>query len=224
MKPLHYDDPAFAARYVTGPEQFAPGYKVMQRMAAQLIAERTGEVAEVLVLGAGGGLEIEALAGLHPGWRFVGVDPSAPMLAQASARAPAGRVRWVEGYIHDAPEGPFDAATCLLTLHFVPDDGGKLETLKAIRARIKSGAPFALAHLCIDKTAADFDARRDRYAAFALESGADPEDVASTRGRLEQVIHSVAPARDEALLAEAGFSGVELFWAGHSWRGWIATA
>mgnify|MGYP003343289584 CR=1 FL=1 len=28
------------------------------------------------------------------------------------------RVELVEGVIDDAPEGPFDAATCLLTLHF----------------------------------------------------------------------------------------------------------
>jgi tRNA (cmo5U34)-methyltransferase len=224
MRPDHYDDPAFAARYVKGPEQFAPGYKVMQRMAAQLIAERAGQDAEVLVLGAGGGLEIAAFAELQPGWRFTGVDPSAEMLAQAKARAPADRSHWVEGYIQNAPEGPFDAATCLLTLHFVPDDGGKLETLKAIRARLRPGAPFVLAHLCIDKSAPDFDARRDRYARFALDSGAEPDDVADTRERLKTIIDSVPQARDEALLAEAGFTDTELFWAGHSWRGWIASA
>jgi tRNA (cmo5U34)-methyltransferase len=224
MKPAHFDDPAFAARYAEGPEQFVPGYKVMQRMAAQLIAERTGEVADVLVLGAGGGLEIEAFAALHPGWRFTGVDPSAEMLAQARSRTPAGRVRWVQGYVDDAPDGPFDAATCLLTLHFVPDDGGKLATLKALRARLSPGAPLVLAHLCFDKAAADFDARRDRYAAFALESGADPVDVAETRERLKAVITAVPAARDEALLAEAGFTDIDLFWAGHSWRGWIASA
>jgi tRNA (cmo5U34)-methyltransferase len=29
---------------------------------------------------------------------------------------------------------------------------------------------------------------------------------------------------DEALLREAGFSGVTLFYAGFSFRGWVATA
>ena len=43
-----------------------------------------------------------------------------------------------EGYIDVAPEGPFDAATCLLTLHFVPVEE---------RRRLKPGAPFVVAHL-----------------------------------------------------------------------------
>ena len=60
MKALHFDDPAFVRRYAEGPGQFVPGYEVMQRMAAQLLAERVPADGEVLVLGAGGGLELEA--------------------------------------------------------------------------------------------------------------------------------------------------------------------
>ncbi|HYE42781.1 MAG TPA: methyltransferase, partial [Caulobacteraceae bacterium] len=76
MKVLHFDDPAFARRYAEGPSQFVPGYDVMQRMAAQLLSERAGRQAEILVLGAGGGLELEAFSRIQPGWRYVGVDPS----------------------------------------------------------------------------------------------------------------------------------------------------
>ncbi|MFP3481047.1 class I SAM-dependent methyltransferase, partial [Burkholderia sp. SIMBA_057] len=72
-------------------------------------------------LGAGGGLELKALADAHPHWRFVGVDPAAEMLrlAERTLGPHMDRVELVEGYIDDAPEGPFDAATCLLTLHFL---------------------------------------------------------------------------------------------------------
>lgn len=230
MKALHFDDPEFVQRYAEGLGQFVPGYEVMQRMAAQLLGEHAGPCAEILVLGAGGGLELEAFAGLQPGWRFIGVDPAAEMLKAARERLTAtgadDRVTLIEGLIGDAPAGPFDGATCLLTLHFVPDGpkngGGKLETLQLIRQRLKPGAVFVLVDLCIGGPGGDF--RRDRYATFALDSGADPDDVAQTKARLVDVLHTVSAERDTALLAEAGFTDIDLFYAGLSWRGWSARA
>ncbi|HEY0660377.1 MAG TPA: class I SAM-dependent methyltransferase [Lysobacter sp.] len=197
-------------------------------MAAQLIRERIGSAGKILVLGAGGGLELEVFASRCPQWTFVGVDPAAEMLKAAKDRVlSAGaseRVDWHHGYIFDAPPGPFDAATCLLTLHFVPDDGAKERTLAEIRRRLKPGAPFVLVDLCIDLTSPDAATALNRYRDFALESGADPGQVETTCGRLVNVLKLVSAARDEALLGIAGFSQVELFYAGLSWRGWRAIA
>ena len=36
--------------------------------------------------------------------------------------------------------------------------------------------------------------------------------------------HILTPERDEALLREAGFADVSLFYAGLAFRGWAATA
>jgi tRNA (cmo5U34)-methyltransferase len=222
----HFEDPEFVKRYAEGPGRFLPGYAVMQTMSAQLIAERIGEEGRVLILGAGGGLEIEAFARLHPAWRFVGVDPAKEMLSAARKRAAVcgAQAEWHEGYIFDAPAGPFDAATSMLTLHFVADDGGKFATLRAIRDRLKPNAPFILVDLCIDKSASDHALHVERYRRWALNSGADTEDVAATVERVKHLINTVAPARDEALLVEAGFSRTQLFYAGLSWRGWVAYA
>ena len=122
MPPSYYEDPEFVRRYAQGPRQFVPAYEHMHRMAAQLIRERIGNAGEVLVLGAGGGLEVEAFARLNPAWTFTGVDPAEEMLNAAKQRVlqaqASERMRWHHGYIFDAPAGPFDAATCLLTLHF----------------------------------------------------------------------------------------------------------
>ena len=227
-RPTHFDDEGFVKRYVEGPGQFVPGYSAMQQMAAQLVAERVGQSPRILVLGAGGGLEIEAFARLQPSWRFVGVDPSVAMLAEARHRIDVAgfseRVEWVAGLVDDAPRGPFDGATCLLTLHFVPDDGAKLKTLRAIRERLIPGARFVLVDLCIDMAAPDRPMRLKRYERFALDAGADPEDVAATIGRLETVLKLVSPERNEALLNEAGFTHIEPFYAALSWRGWSCTA
>lgn len=228
MTSTHYEDPDVVRRYAQGPSAFVPAYQYMQRMAGQLLHEGIGATGEVLVLGAGGGLELEAFATRSPGWNFMGVDPAGEMLKAARERVASvgasNRVQWHQGYIFDAPRGPFDAATCLLTLHFVPDDGEKERTLAEIRQRLKPGSPFVLVDCCIDLAAPDAARELARYRNFALESGAEPEQVDSTCVRLTTVLKMVSASREEELLAAAGYSDIELFYAGLSWRGWRATA
>lgn len=205
-----------------------PGYGIMLRMAAQLIAEHVGGSGRVLVLGAGGGLELEAFAGRMPGWTYLAVDPDRTMLEAARERVrgcgAADRVSWVEGHVFDAPPARCDAATCLLTLHFVAGEEAKLETLRALLARLKPGAPLVLVDLCMDKDGRDYGMELDRYERFAVESGADPELAAATRARVRSVIDTLAPLREKALIREAGFGDIDLFYAGLSWRGWVAHA
>jgi tRNA (cmo5U34)-methyltransferase len=224
----HFDDPDFVRRYVAGPGQFVPGYEAMQRMALQLLRERAPRDAEILVLGAGGGLEIEAFARRQTAWRFTAVDPAGEMIAEGQRRVEAidasARVRWIEGYVFDAPPGPFDGASCLLTLHFVPDDGAKVETLKALRARLRPGAPFVLVDLCMDLRARGATRQLRRYRDFALGSGADRADVDATCTRLVNVLKLVSPRRDRELLQEAGFRKPKLFYAALAWRGWVSRA
>lgn len=228
VKPTHYEDPEVVRRYAQGLSNFVPAYEQMQRMAGQLLQEHIGETGEILVLGAGGGLELEAFARRCPGWSFTGVDPATEMLKAARERvASAGasnRVRWHQGYIFDAPPGPFDAATCMLTLHFVPDDGEKQRTLTHLRQRLKPGAPLILVDCCIELAAPTSARALARYRTFALESGADPEQVDTTCGRLATALKTVSASRDEALLAAAGYTDLELFYAALSWRGWRASA
>lgn len=68
------------AKYAEGPKRNVPGHSGLLPMTRILLAERVPAEGRVLVVGAGGGLELEDLALAHPGWRIDGVDPSAPML------------------------------------------------------------------------------------------------------------------------------------------------
>ena len=77
----------------------------------------------VLVVGAGGGAEIEHFLPANPGWRITGVDPSRDMLALAQAKAErlgvAERVTLIQGTVDDLPaSASFEAATCIYVLHF----------------------------------------------------------------------------------------------------------
>lgn len=153
----NFVDPARVTRYIEqGPPAFTPGHAGMLQMTGVLLAERVKADGSVLVVGVGGGLETRYLAGIEEDWRFTGVDPAPAMLhlARATAGPVAGdRLSLIQGTIIDAPPGPFDAATCILVLGLIPDDGAKLDTLKGVRSRMTAGAPFILVDQCIDRSA-----------------------------------------------------------------------
>jgi tRNA (cmo5U34)-methyltransferase len=221
-----FADPDFAARYVDGPKRFVPGHQDMLCMSAQLLAEDAPDEANILVVGAGGGIELRHFAQAQPGWQFTGIDPSSEMLAVACRTLGEffDRCDLVEGTINAAPPGPFDGATCLLTLHMIPDDGAKLATLQAIRSRLRSGAPFVVVDHCLDKSEPQFERKLGRYARFALDAGASPEDVARACDGIRQFVPMISREREAQLLAEAGFTEIEIFYAGLLWTGWSARA
>lgn len=218
-------DSQAVARYAEGPPRIVPGFAHLQRMTTLLLAERVPREGRVLVVGAGGGLELKAFAEAHPEWSFDGVDPSAEMLklAQATLGSLASRVRLHEGYIDSAPDGPFDAATCLLTLHFVALDERR-RMLQEVRRRLKPGAPFITAHLSFPQSEPERAVWLSRYAAFAVASGVEPDKAEFARAKIAAELPIVAPAQEEDLLREAGFSNVSLFYAGLAFRGWVAYA
>lgn len=211
-----------AASYAAGVERQVPGFSSLHRMTSQLLAEHAPPRGRVLVVGAGGGLELKALADAHAGWNLVGVDPSAAMLAAAARLvAPhAERISLHEGYVDTAPEGPFDGACSLLTLHFVPR-AQRLPTLREIRHRLVPGAPFVTAHISF---AQEEPARSRWIARHVAYAGTTPDKIASAEEAIATRLSVVSPAEDEALLREAGFSDVALFYAGLSFRGWVGYA
>ena len=223
-----YEDASFVDNYVrNGPPAFMPGHAGVLQMAGILLREHAPADAGVLVVGAGGGLDTRALARAEPGFRFVGVDPAPPMLELARkvlGAELAERVDLIEGTADDAPPGPFDAATCILVLGVIPDDGSKLSTLQEIHRRLEPGAPFVLVDHCLDRSAPDFEQKLARYGAYASASGVDAEVVRNAQSHLRTNPGLVPSARDEALLDEAGFRDREAFYRGMAWRGWLAFA
>lgn len=204
--------------------QKVPGLLDMQRMARLLLEERVPADGTVLVLGAGGGMELLAFAEAQAGWHFHGIDPSAPMLDMARQRLGtlASRVAFTEGYIDDAPEEVCDGAACLLTLHFLPAEQ-RLHTLKTMRRRLKPGAPLVVAHHSYPQDDAQKGRWLQRFAAFSASSGI-ALDVAHTVDSMARLLPALSPEQDVALLHEAGFGTVELFYAAFSFRGWVAYA
>lgn len=219
-----FDNAAAVARYAENPPRLVPGFRDLQRMTRLLMAESAPADGRILVVGAGGGLELRAFAEAQPGWRFVGVDPSAEMLKLAvHTLGPfAGQADLCEGYIGSAPTGPFDAACCLLTLHFVPREE-RLSTLVEIRRRLKPGARFVVAH----HSAPDGPARDlwfDRFGAFAADNGVTFDPLTGGARFVSERLPILSPEAEVDLLRAAGFTDPQLFYAALTFRGWVAGA
>ncbi|OUJ68622.1 methyltransferase [Hymenobacter crusticola] len=220
---LPFSDPQSVARYAERPPRIVPGFADLHRMSALLLAERTPPDGRVLVLGAGGGLELKAFAEFQPSWRLDGVDPSAEMvrLAQATLGPLADQVQFHEGYIDTAPAGPYDAATCLLTFHFLPLEERR-HILQQILRRLRPGAPFVVAHHSFPQHEPERAVWLARYAAFTVATGTDRVQAEAGSAVMAARLSVLSPQQDEALLQEAGFADVSLFYAGFTFRGWVA--
>ena len=194
-------------------------------MAALLLAEHTPPHGRVLVVGAGGGMELKFFAESFPDWHFDGVDPSAEMLSLAKTALGklTSRVQLHHGYIEAAPKGPFDAASCLLTLHFTTE-AERYRTLCEIHARLKPGGVFVAMHYSISQNPAERELWLSRCAAFAISSGVDPEQARTAAAAIGKQLPILAPEQDEELMRKAGFSDINVFYTGLAFRGWVAYA
>ncbi len=219
----HFSHPAAVATYVENARNKVPGLDDLHRMVMLLLAETVDDAAHILVVGAGGGMETRAMADAQPGWRFTGVDPSAAMLdlARQTLGAHAPRAELIEGTIDMVPDGPFDGATCLLTLHHL-GTAERLHLLRETRRRLKPGARLLMVEHCAPD--ADVALWMTRSVAFGDRSGPDWAKARLSGQRMSEHLTLLSPTAEQELLREAGFRDVALFYAAMSFRGWVANA
>lgn len=218
----HFMDPTSVASYVADTSRKVPGLADLHKMTTLLLDEGVSDAPHVLVVGAGGGLEIKAMAQLRMSWRFTGVDPSPPMLdiARVTTSIHADRIDFLLGTIDQAPAGPFDGATCLLTMHFL-DRTERVKMLREIRRRMKPGSVFVAAHhMDVEGQAETW---LTRSAAFAACPPVDPQKVAASARKMAELLPLLTLDEEEECFREGGFEPV-LFYAAFSFRGWVMTA
>ena len=204
------------------------GYDACQDLAACMLAASLGDApsARVLVVGAGGtAQEIIAMASLEPGWRFMAVDPSQPMLDAARQQLEANhlldRTTLHLGQLEDlAAYASYDAATLIGVLHHLEGDDAKDRMLRSIRAHLKPGAPLIVA------------GNQYAYASQPLllaawgqrwrQHGATPDEV---KAKLGKILQGADPPHSEAavqkLLHDAGFGDATRFFSSLFWGAWL---
>lgn len=212
-------------------------YRQMQRVipAATTLYELSRIILEtnlqqndrLLIVGAGGGREVEHFATSPKAFSLLGIDPSAEMLEIAKAYVEHYRVEklctLVKGTLETLdPTLEFDAATSLLVMHFLKDDGEKLNFLKAIRQRLKPGAVYLHADLCFTDTA-EFQRVSPVFVANAKAAGI-PYERAIQGPALIETLPVISEERTRELFTEAGFGSITPYYRGLWYSAWWCVA
>ena len=126
-----------------------PGYEALHDMGRILLQNSLTASAKLLVVGCGTGFELINYCQHNPEWRLTGVEPSQEMSAIAQEKLTnqgfSERADLHTGYIDTLTKTePMDAATLILVMHFVPNDGAKLQLLQNIAQHLKPGADLIL--------------------------------------------------------------------------------
>jgi tRNA (cmo5U34)-methyltransferase len=222
-------DAGRASEYARQSRIALAGYDACHELSACMLSASLGPgtKARILVVGAGGTAgEIIAAARLEPGWSFVAVDPSPPMLELARVALVENSldkcVEVILGTLADIPGEPsFDAAIMIGVLHHLPGESAKREILEQLATRLKTGAPLILAG-----NYRAYTSQPTLMAAWAARwrmHGAEPDEV---RAKMGKILEGAEPPRSEeevaALLAEAGFETPLRFFASLFWGAWLS--
>lgn len=205
-----------------------PGYEVMHTFVLACLRSCLLETANVLVVGAGGGMELVRLGQSNPQWQLLGVDPSGKMLAIAQQKIVqdqlSQRIRLIQGYVQDLPtDTAYDAATSILVMHFIPDnDNGKIAFLKGIAQRLKKSAPFVLVDVFGTKGSYELEKTIATLHPYWKETGLPEDKQKQLLETFNNAVYPVSEARILALLQQAGFSRVIRFYTGLWVGGWMA--
>ncbi|MEL6442047.1 MAG: methyltransferase [Cyanobacteria bacterium J06621_8] len=219
-----------AEQYDLNIRKAIPGYESLHGMAHSLLKTSLGETANLLIVGSGTGRELIEYAQQNPHWNLTGVDPSGSMMAIAKteleSKGFAEKVKLYTGYLKTLPTTePMDAATLILVMHFLPDDGAKLELLKSIAQRLQVGAKLILADLHGDRSAPYFNqfiAAWRSYYFSQLDEESKAKAAVKFQASIDNSIHFVTEARIIQLLETAGFSNAHKFYNAFLFGGWIA--
>ena len=214
-----------ATEYEKGIRRTLPSYDAMLRLTQTFFQSKLPDEASILIVGAGSGNEIYQFAEQKPNWSFVGIDPSEAMLQFAVNRLDSlpNAITLLQGTLLDTelPITTYDAASCLLVLHFISSYEEQLATLKAIAEQLKPGAPFVLVSKYGQIGSSETELQFDLWRAYWLQHTKLSADQVAT---MEQSIRSLSFLPEEAiltLLLEAGFIRPSRFFATTLFGGWI---
>ena len=207
-----------------------PGYEALHGMAHSLLQTNLSESARLLVVGSGTGMELVNYCQQNPTWSLTGVDPSAEMMAIAEEELTTlgyrERVDTHTGYASTLPKTePMDAATLMLVMHFLPDDGSKLQLLKDIARHLKPGAELVLADLHGDRSKPYFAKFKKAWQTLyfsQLDDESRVEAEANFQTSIDNSIYFITEARIIELLQAAGFGNITKFYNAFLFGGWIA--
>lgn len=205
--------------------QLAPGYDTLHRTLSCLTNRLIPVDSDVLIVGAGTGVELVELGQMQESWEFTAVDPSAAMLRRAKQRVDeAGigdRITFVESPIEEVSiDRPFDGATSIFVSHFFSDLAARRRYFQSIGELLAPDAPLFVADLFGEPSTRRFQQSMDVWRTSLQRSGAPEKTVQEIFERIDERISFISEDHFGDVLKDAGFGTVERFYQCLRWGAW----
>lgn len=204
-----------------------PGVEGLYTATRAILSTSVPTSGRILVVGAGGGRELELLQDVESALSMLAVDISAEKLERTKifmeARGSGKHVEYIAGPVEAAPSAPLCVgATSLLVMHSLPDDGTKLGYLRSIRSRLVPGAPLVLADVSFNDWV-EFEKTVPAFLEHARHA-----DVAERHSDVDPRVIPTMPIIDDRrtreLLTQAAFGEATPFFRSFWYAGWWARA
>lgn len=220
MKHVEIFENERATGYNTFVETWIPNYNYFLDHLPKILRDTKGK--NLLAVGCGTGNEIERFVPESKQWKITGVDPSPEMIKQANEKFKINdQITLYEGLVSDLGlEKKYDAATLLLVLHFLDDDGNKLNLLKDISDRLVSGATFVMLDITGDKSQIKQNLKILKH---LLPDGLEEVEIDNRINRIENDLFPVSEQRLSELFEAAGFEPPLRFFQSAIYMGWLTT-
>jgi len=206
--------------------KMAPLRDALHLLIGAVLSE-LGADARILCVGAGTGPELIHLAERFPRWRFVAVEPSAPMLdvcrRKAEERGVSARCEFHEGYLESLPPGEaFDAATSLLVSQFILDRDARSGFFREIADRLRPGGRLVNADLASDASPAAYQSLRDVWFRVMRANDLTAEAVEKMRAAYDRDVAVLPPEEVGGIISAGGFEAPVQFLQTGLIRAWYA--
>lgn len=219
-------DQEMANEYAKGVRRTLPTYDAMYKMVHSYLRQKLVKEASVLIVGAGGGTELEVFGQGNNNWTFTAVDPSESMLSLTELKARElgleSRVTFNLGTVEELDgKRIFDSATSMLVMHFIHGLEEKRSMLNTISRLLKPGAPFILASMFGKPGNDEFEEKLRLWKYYWLDRTKLSEEAVDEMEASIRKLSFLPEEEIRAMLEEAGFERVTKFLETAMFGGWI---
>lgn len=202
------------------------GYNEMHDLSYYLLKDNLPENAKIFVSGIGTGHEAITYAKNQDGWHIVGVDPTPEMVRSSRNKITqlglAGKIEVVEGRVESVEENNFDAATSILVMQFLKDNGDKENYLRNISKKLKKDAKLVVIDLEGQKGSTKFNLPLSAWKNHQYSTRDDKEQIDKDFEHIDADLQFISEKRIIDLLKTTGFSKVHKFYQSYLFGGYIA--